>query len=163
MIWPEQSSRAAKEAPMNRILIATDGSPSAREATRFGFQLAAEQDAAATVVSVIPAVDVVPRGGFGITAATVHDVTEAELEPLDDALALARELGVRATCKLLRGDLVDEIVAYADTVDADLIVVGSRGHGALVSSLLGSVSRGVLHEARRPVLVVRAVRERVPA
>ena len=148
---------------MHRIVIATDGSPSARQATRLGFELAAEQDAAATVVSVIPAIDVAPAGAFGVTAATVHEVTEAELEPLDDALALARELGVRASCKLLRGDLVDEIVAYADSVDADLIVVGSRGHGALVSSLLGSVSRGVLHEARRPVLVVRAARVPAPA
>ena len=61
---------------------------------------------------------------------------------------------------MLRGDPVDEIVAYADTVDADLIVVGSRGHGAVASALLGSVSRGVLREARRPVLVVRAAAAR---
>jgi nucleotide-binding universal stress UspA family protein len=147
---------------MNRILIATDGSPSAREATRFGLELAAEQGAAATVVSVFPAIDVVPAGGFGVTAGTPHELTDAELEPMDDALALARELGVRANCNVLRGNAVDEIVTYADTVDADLIVVGSRGHGPMVNALLGSVSRGILHRARRPVLVVRGVREHVP-
>jgi nucleotide-binding universal stress UspA family protein len=58
---------------------------------------------------------------------------------------------------------VDEIVSYADTIDADLIVIGSRGHGAFLNALLGSVSRGVLHEARRPVLVVRAARVAAPA
>jgi nucleotide-binding universal stress UspA family protein len=62
---------------------------------------------------------------------------------------------------VLCGDPVDEIVAYADTIDADVIVVGWRGHGALASALLGSVSRGVLHEAHRPVLVVRG--QAVPA
>ena len=54
------------------------------------------------------------------------------------------------------GDTVDEIVAYADSHDADLIIVGSRGRGALAGTLLGSVSRGVLRESRRPVLIVRA-------
>ena len=140
---------------MDKILIAVDGSESAREATTFGLELAAEQHAEATFVLVVPALDVLPAGGFGITAAAPHEVTADHREPLDEVLRLAEEVGVTAHAELLRGDAVDEIVAYADTIDADLIVVGSRGHGALASALLGSISRGVLHEARRPVLVVR--------
>jgi nucleotide-binding universal stress UspA family protein len=147
---------------MNRILIATDGSASAQEAVDLGLELAREQHAAVTLVLAIPAVDVVPAGGFGLTAVTSHDVTSEETEPLDRALELAEAAGVRAQTQLLRGDAVDEIVAYADTIDAELIVVGSRGHGTLASALLGSVSRGILHEARRPVLVVRAAASRKP-
>jgi nucleotide-binding universal stress UspA family protein len=41
-------------------------------------------------------------------------------------------------------------------MNADLIVVGSRGHGAITSALLGSVSRGILAESRRPVMIVRS-------
>jgi nucleotide-binding universal stress UspA family protein len=146
---------------MKRFVIATDGSPSAREAVEFGLELAAEQEAVPTFVHVVPAVDVMPTAAFGVTSARLHDVTDADREPLEQAADIADEHGVHARTRLLQGDPADEIVAFADTLDADLIVIGSRGHGAFLNALLGSVSRRVLHEARRPVLVVRAAH--VPA
>jgi nucleotide-binding universal stress UspA family protein len=104
--------------------------------------------------------------GFGLTGAVPHELTKGDSESLDEAQAGGQTAGVTSYTRLLRGDPTDEIVAYADTIDADLIVVGSRGHGTLASALLGSVSRGILREARRPVLVVRgaaARKEAVPA
>jgi nucleotide-binding universal stress UspA family protein len=140
---------------MKTIVIATDDSDSAREAVELGLELAAEQHAEPTFVHVVPAVDIIPGSGFGVTQGHVHDVTDADREPLEEAVDLAVVHGVHARTELLQGNPVDEIVAYADAHHADLIVIGSRGHGAVVSALLGSVSRGVLHEARRPVLIVR--------
>jgi nucleotide-binding universal stress UspA family protein len=61
------------------------------------------------------------------------------------------------------GDPAKKIVELADSIGADLIVVGSHGHGAISSALLGSVSRGILHRARRPVLVVRETWQQVEA
>jgi nucleotide-binding universal stress UspA family protein len=52
--------------------------------------------------------------------------------------------------------LARELMAEADTADADVIVCGSRGRGAVARSLLGSTSTRVLHHATRPVLVVPA-------
>ena len=141
---------------IEKILIATDGSASAREALEFGLDLAAEQDVQAFVLHVAPRVDAMPCASFAVITPTIpHELTEHDREPLDEAVETAAEKGVDVETELLKGNPADEIVAFADTIDADLIVVGSRGHGAVASALIGSVSRGVLHESRRPVLVVR--------
>ena len=60
-----------------------------------------------------------------------------------------------ARTAVVRGNVVDEIVSYADNLAVDLILVGSRGHSALANALLGSVSRGLLSESKRPVAIVR--------
>ncbi|HET7556095.1 MAG TPA: universal stress protein [Gaiellaceae bacterium] len=148
---------------MDTILIAVDGSPSAQEAVDFGLELAGDQGANVTFVLVVPAVDVLPAGGFGVTVSAPHELSDEESAPLDAAREQAEQRGVHAHTRLLKGEPVDEIVAYADTIDADVIVVGSRGHGTFASALLGSVSRGILREARRPVLVVRGVAAREEA
>jgi nucleotide-binding universal stress UspA family protein len=147
---------------MEKILIAIDGSPASDEAVEFGVELAAEQNAAVIFVHVVRLLDIVPMTCFGMAAgARSHEVTEEEKQPLVEAKAAAEHQGVHVTAKLLIGDAVDEIVACADNLDVDLIVIGSRGHGELTSALLGSVSRGVVSESKRPVVIVRE-RESVP-
>lgn len=144
---------------MERILVASDGSPASREAVHFALELAKEHDSKVYFVHVVPEVHVVPSNGFGIVGAQPREVTEQDRECLDEAEALADGEGVWARTAILRGDVVDEIVAYADNLAVDLIVVGSRGHGVLANALLGSVSRGLLSESRRPIAVVRGAVE----
>jgi nucleotide-binding universal stress UspA family protein len=154
--------RLVRRAGMERILIAVDGSPSTCEAVEFGVQLAVEQDAAVTLVHVVAPLDVIPMTAFGMGAGVrPHQASEDDRHSLTEAIAVAKQHGVRASAKLLTGDAVDEIVACADNLDVDVIVIGSRGHGTLTSALLGSVSRGVLSESRRPVAIVRGL-DRVP-
>jgi nucleotide-binding universal stress UspA family protein len=146
---------------MKRILIATDGSPSAEEAVDVGLELAREHDASVFIVHVAPAVDVAPWAPFSMAAGAPHDVMPEDRVALDEAVATAEARGVHASGEVLRGVAIDQIVAAAESHDVDLIVLGSRGHGAVVRAALGSVSMGVLHKTHRPVLVVRA--SRVPA
>jgi len=51
-------------------------------------------------------------------------------------------------------DVAMLISRAADDVGADLIVVGTHGHGVLAAALIGSVARALCHHAHQPVLVV---------
>ncbi|MDD5034697.1 MAG: universal stress protein [Methylococcaceae bacterium] len=74
-----------------------------------------------------------------------------QLQELADGL---RRSGADAKALLIQGPIVASIIRQAELLDADMIVVGSHGHGALHHLLLGGVSRGILRESPRPVLVV---------
>lgn len=141
---------------MKQIVIATDGSQSAREAIEVGLELAGEQGAEVTFVHVLPADKwVVPGRGTAGHAKPHHvDMDESEIA-LSEAVDAAEGAGVTYALERISGDAADEIVAVADAKNADLIVVGSRGRGPVTSAVLGSVSRSVMNQAKRPVLVVR--------
>jgi nucleotide-binding universal stress UspA family protein len=141
---------------MKRILVATDGSLSAADAIGFAVDFAAARDAQLTFLHVVPTVDFIPTTGVDDARGAVpHETTEHERALLREAADLAAAHGVTATTVVLGGSTAAEIVAHADSCGADLIVIGSRGQGPVVSALLGSVALGVLHASKLPVLVVR--------
>jgi len=65
-----------------------------------------------------------------------------------------RKAGLDATALLVHGATVETILKEASDLDVDMIVVGTHGRGAMYQLLVGSVSEGILHKSRLPVLVI---------
>jgi nucleotide-binding universal stress UspA family protein len=65
-----------------------------------------------------------------------------------------REAGIEAGALLIKGSIIDTVLKEAKRFEADLLVVGSHGFGALYDLLVGSSSRGILKDTQIPVLVV---------
>ena len=78
-------------------------------------------------------------------------VEHRQLQEIADRL---RKAGLDATALLVHGATVETILKEASDLDVDMIVVGTHGRGAMYQLLLGSVSEGVLHKSRYPVLVI---------
>jgi len=77
---------------------------------------------------------------------------------LKAASARLRERGIEVSSLLLRGDTVAVVMAKAAELPADLIVVGSHGHGRVFELLVGSTCEAILRAASCPVLVVPSPR-----
>jgi len=148
---------------MKPILLATDGSPTAEEATKKAIELAKLFD---TELLVVTAWDI-PYSTLGYAAVPLSgDLMDAAKKQAKqvagEAAATARAEGVSAQTVLLRGFPVEEISAAAEKFDPQLIVLGSHGWSAMKRMLFGSVSTGVLHHTSVPVLVVPAPAEDRP-
>lgn len=139
---------------MKRILIATDGSTGAGEALEEGLSLAAQVGAEAVVVYVKQS-----ASSF-LGAPYYQDVITEEAQHargvIADAKLHATRYDVDVEYEVVEGDPVESILALARSRDVDLVVVGSRGLGAVKSLVLGSVSNAILHQSDRPVLVTKA-------
>jgi nucleotide-binding universal stress UspA family protein len=142
-------------AEMNPIVLATDGSPSAEQATKIAIELAHEAGARLLVVAARE-----PASTYAYaTPGTYPPVDETEKErahaATTRALQRAAAVGVRAESFERLGDPVEVVGRTASDTGAALIVVGSHGWGPLRRLVFGSVSTGLLHHAPCPVLVAR--------
>ena len=96
--------------------------------------------------------------GYAVGPDSVRDQRAAELRSehreLQHRTEALRERGLEAQALLVQGPTVEKILSEAASLEADLIVMGSHGRGAIGRALLGSVSEGVLHAARCPVTIL---------
>lgn len=139
------------------VVIATDGSHSAEQAVTAGARVASTLGTKAVLAYVRPSIAAL---GEPYYQERLSEQLAYARAALDRAQAIVREEECEADEEILEGVPAEQIVALARARDAPLIVVGSRGHGAVAGALLGSVSSAIIHRADRPVLVVPSSRER---
>jgi nucleotide-binding universal stress UspA family protein len=143
------------------VVVGVDGSVAATAALAFAAETAEQAGAPLTVVCSWNAhpeelwMDSYARGVGGDIPDRRPEERHAGREALDQAVAWVRaeHPGIAVTPVLAGNPPADALLQAG--ADAGLLVVGTRGHGAFTSLLLGSVSHAVVHAATRPVAVVR--------
>ncbi|MDQ3438014.1 MAG: universal stress protein [Actinomycetota bacterium] len=145
-----------------RILLATDGSEEAELAALRAVDLADATDSELHVVhvGVVPILLETYPGTLGYDRKLYEQIEEVSRELLRKLSWRVKAAGGTVAGTHLRMGEVDlEIVALAEELQADLIVMGSRGLGGVRRALMGSVSDSVVRHAHCPVLVVRPEKE----
>lgn len=136
---------------LERIVVGTDGSQHARRAL----------ECAASLASAVGA-EVVAVHCLGLLFHPLATEVEPAQPHRDEIRALLdgawtaplRDAGVASRTELRDGSPVAVLLAVADDVAADLVVVGSRGVGGFPGLLLGSTSTQLAQHSHRPVLIV---------
>ncbi len=161
---------------MKRILVPVDFSPAMEGVLALGRQMALAFEAELHLVHVreIPAVPVFPAATIGYPGIGMPEMGlagGAPVEMVPGSTELPPKHG-RSPLESLREDIsrsslavfahereglvVEEILKTAGELRANLIVMGSHGHGSVYNLLVGSVTEGILQAAQRPVLLVPA-------
>jgi nucleotide-binding universal stress UspA family protein len=142
-----------------KILLATDGSEEARQATRVAAELSKETGSEVHIAYVLPSPTEL-RGHHLYSREVMRSVLEqAEGEARsfleEQAKQLGESGGTVADTHLRAGEPDKEIVRLSEELGVGTIVIGSRGLGAVRRALMGSVSESVVRHAHCPVFVVR--------
>jgi nucleotide-binding universal stress UspA family protein len=137
----------------SKILHANDGSESAFHALSLALAIAQQNDSELHMVSV-EEIDYMPefieevREETGVGARRFHNVVHR-------ARVMAEERHVKLRTHVVAGHPVRDIVELATELEADLLVIGARGHSALYERLIGSRADRLVNLAPCPVLVVK--------
>jgi nucleotide-binding universal stress UspA family protein len=140
----------------DRILIPTDGSDSAKSAVKMALGLAETHGATLHVLFIVNQPASVSGVGEGFSGLdNLLDALEEEgHNATGEIVEQARERDIETTAAVRRGNPHDDILAYADESDIDVIVMGTHGRTGVKRALLGSVTEDVVRHSEIPVLTV---------
>jgi len=164
-VSPQPRPAAARRIPRLRsILAATDLSEGGNRSIAHAFALArGEGGAGGGIVHILYVHErMLPTPAYAYPPESSGSLRPDETKELRERLtalipAEASGLGISTDVMVVDGGMAAEVICQtAERLDVDAISVGSRGRGGVSNLVLGSVAARVLHEASRPVLVVRS-------
>lgn len=145
----------------NSILVPIDGSSHSEKALSVACDLANKYTADLHIIYASNYLDFMIgiAGSEGVAGTPMISQEEYE-QPYRDMLALAASAAAKNECASVKSHFVTDsaskaILKCAQEIDADLIVIGSKGHGDFTGLILGSVSHRVLNSADCSCLIVR--------
>jgi nucleotide-binding universal stress UspA family protein len=140
---------------MAGIVVGVDGSGNSLDALRWAAEEARVRNLLLRVVAIFNAP--IMSTGYEIVAPDPSDLAAASNTMLDAAVDSIREEGgldgVHVATEVVEGHAGERLIELSN--DADMIVVGARGHGGFLGMVLGSVTGHVVNHAACPVVVVR--------
>lgn len=136
----------------DRVLFPTDGSDATNRARRHALDLAKQYGATLHVLAVVT------EDPYRDEAAAERATEEAE-RTVDAVAAAAREEGVDVVTAVEQGVPHEAILAYAESADVDMIVMGTHGRTGVGRAIIGSVTERVVRTATVPVVTVRMTDE----
>jgi nucleotide-binding universal stress UspA family protein len=138
-------------AAVETVVVGCDGSPNSMEALRWAIDFA--PPGGTVVVAWVWDATPLAVGADAFFFPDASDLAAERFHHLVDTVAgQARSRDVTLEREFVRGTPRSALAAQAE--NADLVVVGARGHGAVGAALLGSVSTWLLHHVHRPIAVV---------
>ena len=138
---------------VERLVVAVDGSAGSRQALEWAIDLA--RGLGAEVVAV-HAVGLLMHGGADDGAPVEGHRDQLRRQFEQEWCEPLRTAGISHRMVLVDGDPVIALTTVLEDVDADAIVVGSRGTGSDAARMLGSVSHHLAYNATRPIIIVPA-------
>jgi nucleotide-binding universal stress UspA family protein len=142
-----------QDAAKRSIVVGYDGSESSERALDWAVDEARLRGAELEIVSAWAVPAYVYAHGYEPAVSVDNDVRVPVEKLLDDTATRLSDTGIEIRTDATGGQAADVLVAASE--DADLLVVGSRGHGGFAGLLLGSVSAQCAHHAHCPVVIVR--------
>jgi len=136
----------------DHVVIPTDGSETAERAADHGLEIAERYGAD---VHVIYVVDTTTYGFEDSPRSIIGLLSEGGRKAIEEIAAEARDRHLPVTTEVLRGVPHEEILEYAEGVDADVIAMGTRGRAADTNRFLGSTTARVVRRSAVPVLTIR--------
>ncbi|ASU78475.1 universal stress protein [Actinopolyspora erythraea] len=141
----------------NRIVVGIDGSAPSLAALDWALGQAELTGAVVEAVTAWEYPAFYSWEGGAVPPREFENAASVTVEDAVDAAVDRRGTPPRVRTHVKQGDSTQVLLDTAE--DAELLVVGSRGHGGFVGALLGSVSHRCTHHARCPVVIVHAPRE----